>query len=404
MKILMLSATFPYPPSRGGTQVRTFNLLKHLQRDHEITLVTQRSADVSDQDIEGLHNWVTTLQVFPVPINTGPRGALGKGLRFGQFVLTGTPPNVRSNHSPAMQAWVEQQVKTQTFDALTAEHCVNERYVTPAVQAKIPRRIVNIHSSVYGTCKQQLATGTAEKPLRDRLNLSLLKRYETQYCGKFTDLVVTTEEDAQQLQELRPDRPVHVVTNGVDLETFPMRSADPGGQHLVFMGAMDNLPNIDAVTFLSREILPLVQACYPETTLSLVGSRPVPEVQALAELPGVTVTGRVPSMVDYLHKGTICVIPMRTGYGIKNKTLEALAAGTPVVASDRGLEGLTVDGPDVPLGALRAHTAPDFANAIGRLLDDAALRQTLSLNGRTMIEATYTWTAAGQRYQQVLTG
>ena len=167
---------------------------------------------------------------------------------------------------------------------------------------------------------------------------------------------------------------------------------------------MDNLPNIDAATFLSREIFPLVQTHYPDATLALVGSRPTPEVEALGALPGVTVTGRVPSMVDYLHKATVCVIPMRIGYGIKNKTLEALAAGAPVVASDRGLEGLAVDGSGVPLAALRAHTADDFAAAIGRLFDDAALRQTLSLNGRTMIEATYTWSAAGQRYQQVLTG
>ncbi len=404
MKILMLSATFPYPASRGGTQVRTFNLLKHLQANHEITLVTQRSGDVSDAEIEGLRDWVTTLAVFPALSDPSRSGALGKAQRFGQFLLTGTPPNVRSGHSPAMQAWVEQQVSAAGFDALTAEHCVNECYVTPAVQARIPRRIVNIHSSVYGTCQQQLATGTAENPLRDRLNLSLLKRYETQYCGKFTDLVVTTEEDAQQLKTLRPDRPVHVVTNGVDLDTFPMRTQDPGGQQLVFVGAMDNLPNIDAATFLSREILPLVQARYPDATLALVGSRPTPEVQALAALPGVTVTGRVPSMVDYLHKATVCVIPMRTGFGIKNKTLEALAAGTPVVASDRGLEGLTVDGDGTPLAALRANTAEDFATAMGRLFDDAALRQALSLNGRTMIEATYTWAAAGQRYQQVLTG
>ncbi|MDA0268213.1 MAG: glycosyltransferase family 4 protein, partial [Cyanobacteria bacterium] len=323
----MLSATFPYPPSRGGTQVRTFNLLKHLQADHEITLVTQRYGDVSDEEIEGLRDWVTTLQVFPAPTDPGGGGALGKGLRFGQFLLTGTPPNVRSGQSAAMQAWIEQQVNTIGFDALTAEHCVNERYVTPVVQARIPRRIVNIHSSVYGTCQQQLATGTAEKPLRDRLNLSLLKRYETQYCGKFTDLVVTTEEDAQQLTALRPDRPVHVVTNGVDLDTFPQRATDPGGQQLVFVGAMDNLPNIDAATFLSREIFPLVQTHYPDATLALVGSRPTPEVEALGALPGVTVTGRVPSMVDYLHKATVCVIPMRIGYGIKNKTLEALAAG-----------------------------------------------------------------------------
>lgn len=403
MNILMLSVTFPYPPSRGGTQVRTFNLLKALHEKHKITLVTQRTEDVTDEQVKGLKQWVDELQVFPQPINQSSGGLVGKGIRFARFALAGTPPNVMASYSPQMQAWIETQVATGRFDALTCEHCVNERYVTPEIQARVPRRIVNIHSSVYGTCQQQITTGTTDNPGRDRINLSLLKRYEIQYCGKFTDLVVTTPEDQQQMRELRPDRPVHIVTNGVDLELFPLRSRDPGGQHLAFIGAMDNLPNIDAATFLGREIFPKVRQQYPDATLSLVGSRPVPAVQALADLPGVTVTGRVPSMVDYLHQATVVVIPMRTGYGIKNKTLEALAAGAPVVASDRGLEGLTVDGADVPLRALRANGVADYVAEISRLFEDDALRSTLSHQGREMIENQFTWERAGDCYDQVLT-
>jgi len=402
MKILMLSATFPYPPMRGGTQVRTFNLLKAL-RGHDVTLVTQTEADVTEADITGLARWVTTLQVFPKPFEGNTGGLVGKAARFGQFLLAGTPPSVRSRQSPDMQAWIEQTVTNTHFEALTCEHSVNEIYVTPSVQARVPRRVVNIHSSVYGTCQQQLASGTAEKPWRDRLNLSLLKRYEQQYCQKFTDLVVTTPEDAQQMAELCPQRPVHIVTNGVDLDLFPMRSHDPGGQHLVFVGAMDNLPNIDAAQFLSREILPLVRQRYPDAKLSLVGSRPTPAVLALKGIPGVVVTGRVPSMVDYLHQATVCVIPMRAGYGIKNKTLEAMAAGAPVIASDRGLEGLPIPN-EPPLRALRANTAQDYAAAIAQLFENPELRETLSRNARTMIEADYTWQGAGQTYCQVLTG
>jgi glycosyltransferase involved in cell wall biosynthesis len=403
MKLLMVSATFPYPPTRGGTQVRTFNLLRSLQ-DHEITLVTQVDDTIPAADIEALSQYVHQLKVFPKPQGAGRGGMLGKGVRFGRFLLQGTPPSVRANFAPAMLAWIEDLVTREAFDALTAEHCVNECYVSPVVQARVPKRIVNIHSSVYGTCLQQLASGTAEKPGRDRLNLSLLKRYEQQYCQKFTDLVVTTPDDAQQMRELCPQRPVHVVTNGVDLEMFPLRQADPGGRHLVFIGAMDNLPNIDAATFLAREIFPYVRQQYPLAKLSLVGSRPTEAVQALKALPGVEVTGRVPSMVDFLHLGTVCVIPMRAGYGIKNKTLEAMAAGIPVVASDRGLEGLTVDGDDVPLCALRANTVEEYVTAIQQLFEKPELRATLSANARTMIEADYTWQQAGQTYSQILAG
>lgn len=401
MKILMLSATFPYPPTRGGTQVRTFNLLKSLA-DHDITFVTQTDDSVHPEEIDGLGQHVTTLKVFPKPVETEQKGALAKAARFGRFWVEGTPPSVWANYSPEMQAWVESAVAAQPFDALTCEHSVNECYVSKRVRARVPKRIVNIHSSVYGTCKQQLASGTAEKPLRDRLNLQLLKRYEQRYCQKFTDLVVTTSEDAQQMSQLSTGQPVHIVTNGVDLDLFPMRSEDPQGRHLVFIGAMDNLPNIDAARFLAVDIFPKIRQRYPDALLSLVGSRPVEDVAALQEIPGVVVTGRVPSMVDYLHKATVCVIPMRAGYGIKNKTLEAMAAGTPVVASDRGLEGLPIEGAKLPLRALRANETDAYVEAIIQLFEKSDLRATLSRNARTMIEAHYTWQQAGQIYRQVL--
>jgi glycosyltransferase involved in cell wall biosynthesis len=141
---------------------------------------------------------------------------------------------------------------------------------------------------------------------------------------------------------------------------------------------------------------------YPEATFSIVGARPKPEVQKLGERPGIIVTGGVPSMVDYLHKATVCVIPLRTGFGIKNKTLEAMAAGVPVVASDRGLEGLAVDGKDTPLSALRANRVEEYIEAISRLFEDAQLRETLSRNGRSLIESEYTWERAGENYERAL--
>ncbi len=400
----MLSATFPYPPTRGGTQVRTFHLLKALQPHHRITLVTQRSADVTDWEVLALGEMVQELQVFPRPPASGGGGLLGKGRRFARFLRRGTPPSVGARFSPEMAAWVETAAATGRFQGLTCEHGVNEAYVTAAVAAAVPRRVVNIHSLVSGTCRQQLATGMAEKPLRDRLTLPLLERYERRYCRKFTDLVVTTPEDAQQLAQLLGDAgPIHVVTNGVDLATFPPRPQDPGGQQLVFIGAMDNLPNIDAATFLCRDILPLVRQDYPGVTVTLVGSHPTPAVQALGEIPGVTVTGRVPAMVPYLHQAAVVVIPMRTGFGIKNKTLEAMAAASPVVGSDRALEGLPLDSTGAP-AALRANTAVEFHQAIGQLLADGPRRHALGQAARALVEAQFTWEQAGARYRQVCEG
>ena len=236
------------------------------------------------------------------------------------------------------------------------------------------RTLVNVHSSVYGSCRNLLETGISENRLRDIIYLPLLRRYEQRYSSKFSVIVVTTEEDKVQLQKFNPNTEIKVISNGVDLVSFANRNIDPGGHRLIFIGAMDNLANIDAVCFFSNEVLPEIQKNYPDTTFEIVGSRPVASVLALKEKPGVTVTGRVPSMVEYLHKATVCIVPMRTGFGIKNKTLEAMAAGIPVVASDSGLEGLVVDKANVPLRALRANQPAEYVHLISQLFENPQLR------------------------------
>lgn len=394
MNILMLSSTFPYPPTGGGTQVRTFHLLKYLNQAHAVTVLTQRSDDVSDFEIEALREFVTELVVFDRP-KSADSSRLAKAKRFANFLIEGTPPSVRSNYSPEMQRWIDWAI--DKFDAITCEHSVNEIYIRPEFKNRV-QTIVNVHSSVYGSCKNQLQTKTSENLWRDRINLPLLKRYEQRYCDKFSNIVVTTEDDKTQLSQFNPTAEIDIIPNGVDFSAFPYRYA-PSDHQLIFIGAMDNLANIDAAKFISLEILPALQQHYPNTTLSLVGARPTPEILQLNQHPNITVTGRVDSIAAYLHQATVCVIPMRTGYGIKNKTLEAMAAGTPIVASDRGLEGLAVD---TPLCALRANAVSEYVAAISRLFEDAELRSQMSQNARSLVETHYTWERAGERYLQVL--
>lgn len=404
MKILMLSSPFPYPPTRGGTQVRTFNLLKYLSRSHAITLITQRPEDAIDIEVEELQKWVKELVVFPQPkISDLEVGILAKMQRFKTFLQHGTPPSVLYHYSNDIQEWIDEAVKLSNFEVITCEHSVNEIYIRPGWHKQI-RTVINIHSSVYGSCLNQLETKTSENQLRDQLNLPLLRRYETQYCSKFTDIVVTTPEDRRQIAAFNPDVKIAVIPNGVDLTLYLKRTSDPGGYQLVFVGAMDTLANVDAAQFFGLEVFPEILRRYPEATLKLVGTNPVQSVIELAKIPGITVTGRVASVVEYLHQSVICVVPLRTGYGIKNKTLEAMAAGTPIVGSDRGLEGLSVDGADVPLRALRANNLTEYVYAISRLFEDSQLRKQLSENGRMLIENKYTWKRAGELYEQVLLG
>jgi glycosyltransferase involved in cell wall biosynthesis len=400
MKILMLSSTFPYPPTKGGTHNRNFNLFKPIAERHQVTLISQRPTDTTDEEVEALSRYVDKLILFNRPVNA-KAGKFGKIQRFGQFLLKGTPPNVLFLYDPEIQVWIDRAVANQEFDVITCEHSVNEAYIRPRWKQEIPT-VINVHSSLYRTCKNQLETGTSDRAKRDRLYLPLLYRYEQRTIRKFTKVVVTTDEDEIQMREFLPAVDINLIPNGVDLDTFPYRDRDPLGHNLVFVGGLDYFVNIDAACFFSNEVFPLIQAKYPDATLTLVGSKPAPSVLELAQRPGIAVTGRVPSIAEYIHRATVFVAPLRTGFGMKIKTLEAMAAGAPIVGSDRGLEGIPVDGEGFPLMALRANNVPEYVEAIVRLFENPSLREQLSRCARSAIEQEYTWQSLSQRYERAI--
>ena len=402
MKILMLSSIFPYPPTNGRIELRTFHLLKYLGSHHEVTLATQVPPDISGEHLEALRELVDKLVIFPqVKPNSEEEGLLETAKRLATFIGQRKPSNIISGYSTAMQKWVDEAVNTRDFAAVCSEHSWSEIYVRPEWREQLGT-VINVHRSLYSFCKHQLETDTSENKLGDRLNLPLLRRYEEEYCSKFHTIVVMTEEDRKALKELNPENKIAVIPNGVDLNLFPKRISNAGGQRIVLMGTMDNIANIDAAKFFSQEVFPEILARYPEATLEIVGARPVDEVLALAELPSINITGEVKSMAEYLHWATLCVVPTKRGLGLQNKTLEAMAAGIPVVGSDRALEGLTVDGANVPLRAMRANKIEEYVYAIGRLFAEPKLREKLSENGRSLVETEYTWLGVCQRYEQTI--
>ena len=151
MNILMISSTFPYPPTRRGTQVRTFNLLQYLSQRHCLTLVTQREPDVTDAEIQRLQNYVERLIVFDRPSDSLTSGRILKKIqRFTTFMLQGTPPSVLNRYSVDMQNWIDNFVEAGKCDAITSEHSVNEIYVRPHFQKQL-KTVVNVHSSVFSS-------------------------------------------------------------------------------------------------------------------------------------------------------------------------------------------------------------------------------------------------------------
>jgi len=166
----------------------------------------------------------------------------------------------------------------------------------------------------------------------------------------------------------------------------------------LFVGNYEYAPNVDAALRLAGDIYPQLQAQYPNLRLWLVGNAPPPELQALAS-DSIRVTGRVPDVRPYLARAAAFVCPLHLGAGIKNKVLEALAMGCPVIATPLSVDGIAVRSGVHALVAEGEH----LISATRRLLSDPALAESLGTQGRALVEEQYSWAGVAARYRALYT-
>jgi glycosyltransferase involved in cell wall biosynthesis len=194
--------------------------------------------------------------------------------------------------------------------------------------------------------------------------------------------------------------PTTVVPTGVDTTYFqPAPCVSPRPLHLVFVGSMDWLPNEDAMTSFCRDVLPLIRAQMPEVTLSIVGRDPTSAVQRLADGARVVVTGRVEDVRPALHEAAVSIVPLRIGGGTRLKIFESMAAGTPVVSTTIGAEGL----PGEPgRHLLIANEPAAFAAAVVSLLGDRTRRAAMATAARAFVVRHFDWSAVAEHLERAL--
>jgi sugar transferase (PEP-CTERM/EpsH1 system associated) len=207
--------------------------------------------------------------------------------------------------------------------------------------------------------------------------------------------VFVSPAEAELFRSLAPEHAAKVtyVNNGVDLVYFSPEVELPNpyareDQAIVFVGAMDYWPNVDAVDWFAREVFPRVRQEVPAARFYIVGGKPAPAVQALAKREGLVVTGRVDDVRPYVRHAAVSVAPLRIARGIQNKVLESMAMGTPTVVSEAALEGIDAE-PGVD--ALVARDAVGFGRAVTSILKDADLSERLRRNGRRCVSGKYDW-------------
>ena len=159
---------------------------------------------------------------------------------------------------------------------------------------------------------------------------------------------------------------------------------------------MSWFPNVDAVEFFVHDIFPTVRESFPEAEFWIVGADPSEKVLALKEFSGVHVTGTVADIREPVWKAAVYVSPLRYGLGCKNKILEAMALGVPIVATPKSLTGTPIkDGRDL----LVAEDASQFAETVKKLLSDEALRRSLAEEARRLVEKNYSWDGIAKQFE-----
>ncbi len=376
MKILAITSELPYPPTYGGARLRQFELLKRLNEPHDVHLVTFWETDEDQELNKDLNQYLTTVSGVMKP---SPRPVSSIEDRFQAKYW-------RLTWSEEMRQLIQKQVESLSPDVV---------YVSPAHMAfyrgtfgDIPCWLDLTDSGVLHTqADLKLASGLKAK-LRQRLKLSAIQKFENQWISKYQACSLVAEPDANQLTKQLPQMPIHVIENGVDTEYFkPLENIKPECR-VVFTGTMDFGPNIDAVTWFCTEIFPTLKEQLPEIQFDIVGRVPTQEVQELGNIAGVNVHGYIEDLREVVQRASVYVCPMRTGAGMKNKILEAMAMGMPIVTTRAGAAGLKITpGKEMYI----QDQADSFASTVLNILKHHSRHNTMREEGRNYVLKNHLW-------------
>jgi glycosyltransferase involved in cell wall biosynthesis len=392
MKILWVKAGKLWPVDTGG-KIRSFNILRHLARSHEVTLLSYYGGRHDAEYETAITKQLPGAQTI---YTAAPESTIAQSIDYILRLPSAAPYAVTKFTHPAVGREVGRRLSDGSADVavcdfLSASLNFPETSPTPVVlfqhnvETMLWRRMADTEQS-------------ALRKLSYRIEAGKMAAYETRTLQRFQHVIAVSDHDRKEMLALAPGCSITVVPTGVDTEKYqPSPSTSGNPPLIVFTGSMDWEPNIDAVEYFCREIFPTVLAGFPNARFQIVGRNPHSRVRKLAS-SSVEVTGTVPSVAEYLRNATVVIVPLRIGGGTRLKIFEAMAMRKAMVSTSVGAEGLDVtSGKD----CLLADDAPSFAAAMLAVLRDPALRRSYE-DSAAALAARYDWSQIARRFADAL--
>jgi glycosyltransferase involved in cell wall biosynthesis len=385
-RILVVTPYLPDPPE-WGSAIRVRELVREMSTRHRVTLLayTMPWQAENARKVREICESVHTVAA-PWPDGSDRAGRL-------RSLTSRTPYAVRRLTSPAMQRALDELLAGGAYDLVQVESSL----MSSLDLSRAPATILDTHNIEYELLRRTVRVERSWPRKAFNLVESVKVRHtEVGAWRRHDGCAVTSERERLELMAAVPNKPVVTVPNGVDLGHWEPQGGVPTSG-IVFTGLMSYRPNIDAVTYFVREVLPLIHRVRPAETFTMVGWGLNDEVRALLR-PRVTATSRVPDVRPYLAGAGVVVAPIRIGSGTRLKVLEALAMARPLVSTSLACEGLdVVPGRDL----LVADDPVRFANSVIQLLEDRTLADRLGADGRRLMESRYSWTAAAAQLEEL---
>jgi len=389
MKVLFLSNWYPFPAD-NGSKIRIYYLLKALAKSHDITLISFAHGTAQPDRYSNLAKICKKVLI----VNRNP--ILENRASTIRRYISMKPVASRPNRE--MSTTVAKELRAEQYDVVIASSDVMAIY-TQSASAKMAK-ILELHTSLSRWMRERYETQSGlGNIVRRWFSWKKAQVYESRLFPTFDLVTVVSDQDREQslFRKGKFYERIEIIPNGVNCHKLRPSSGTINANQLVYSGSVTYSANLDAVSFFVTEIMPLIRQSIPGIFLTVTGTTEGVDLSRLETDKNVQFTGYVEDVHDIIRGSIASIAPIRDGGGTRIKILEAMALGTPVVATRKAAEGLSVDHRK---HILLADTPEDFAEETIRLLQDGSLRSTLAINGRQFVETQHDWTGIGQKFVQ----